>query len=108
MSYETVELNVTKLSENKYRDGNKVYIVANLIERAKELEPFDLPLIALNASSNVSDAASFTLLREQLEEVLETLTIREKRVLSRSKLRMWTSLLLMRWKVRKTAIKSKN
>ena len=53
MSYETVELNVTKLSENKYRDGNKVYIVANLIERAKELEPFDLPLIALNASSNV-------------------------------------------------------
>ena len=45
MSYETVELNVTKLSENKYRDGNKVYIVANLIERAKELEPFDLPLI---------------------------------------------------------------
>ena len=53
MSYETVELNVTKLSENKYRDGNKVYIVANLIERAKEFEPFDLPLIALNASSNV-------------------------------------------------------
>ena len=48
MSYETVELNVTKLSENKYRDGNKVYIVANLIELAKELEPFDLPLIALN------------------------------------------------------------
>ena len=43
MSYETVEINVTKLSENKYRDGNKVYIVANLIERAKELEPFDLP-----------------------------------------------------------------
>ena len=43
MSYETVELNVTKLSENKYRDGNKVYIVANLIERAKELEPFDCP-----------------------------------------------------------------
>ena len=28
-----------------------------------------------------ADAASFTLLREQLEEVLETLTIREKRVL---------------------------
>ena len=37
----------------KRQDGNKVYIVANLIERAKELEPFDLPLIALNASSNV-------------------------------------------------------
>lgn len=53
MPYKTVELNVTKLSENKYRDGNKVYIVANLIERAKDLEPFDLPLIGFNASSNV-------------------------------------------------------
>ena len=28
-----------------------------------------------------ADAASFTLLREQLEEVLETLTVREKKVL---------------------------
>ena len=35
------------LSENTYHAGDSVWIVSNLIEHAKNLEPFDLPLAAI-------------------------------------------------------------
>jgi hypothetical protein len=50
-----VKISSCAVADNEYRDGKRVWLVSNLIERAKGLEPFDLPLRALNAGSGVWD-----------------------------------------------------
>lgn len=41
------------MSENVYRAGDSVWVVANLIEHAKALTPFDLPLAAIYTGVHV-------------------------------------------------------
>lgn len=53
MDYKPVSINCTPLADNTFRDGNRRWIVSNLIERAKELEVFDLPLCAMFTGSNI-------------------------------------------------------
>jgi len=50
-----VQIDGCAMADNTFRDGDRVWIVANLIERAKGLEPFDLPLAAIHAGSRVWD-----------------------------------------------------
>lgn len=52
-SYPSVKIDGCFVADNTYTEGNKVWIVTNLIERAKELEPFDLPLAAIYSGSEV-------------------------------------------------------
>jgi hypothetical protein len=41
------------VDENRFVDGDKVWVVTNLIAKARDLEPFDLPLAAINSGSQV-------------------------------------------------------
>lgn len=41
------------VDENRFECGNKRWVVTNLIEKSKSLEPFDLPLMAIYSGSNV-------------------------------------------------------
>ena len=41
------------VADNKFVDGKKVWLVPNLIARAKDLVPFDLPLVAIHSGSQV-------------------------------------------------------
>ena len=52
-TYPTVKIDGCFVADNTYRDGDKVWIVTNLIARAKDLEPFDLPLAAIYSGSEV-------------------------------------------------------
>lgn len=52
-TYLAVKIASMKLSDNTFRSGSRVWVVANLIERAKSLEPFDLPLAAVHAGTEV-------------------------------------------------------
>lgn len=53
MSYNPVKLTPCTLAENCFKDEGKRWSVAGLIESAKELEPFDLPLCAIYIGSNI-------------------------------------------------------
>lgn len=48
-----VKIDGCHVSDNTFRDGERVWNVAGLIERAKELKPFDLPLAAIYSGSEV-------------------------------------------------------
>ncbi|MBY0238135.1 MAG: hypothetical protein K2X55_02365 [Burkholderiaceae bacterium] len=48
-----VKIDGCAVHENTYSEGDKVWVVTNLIARAKELEPFDLPLAAIYAGCEV-------------------------------------------------------
>jgi hypothetical protein len=54
-NYKPVTIQPTPLCSNTFRDGRRVWRVTSLIERAKGLEPFDLPLVALFSGSEVFD-----------------------------------------------------
>jgi hypothetical protein len=54
-TYKPVTIQPTPLCSNTFRDGRRVWRVTSLIERAKGLEPFDLPLVALFSGSEVFD-----------------------------------------------------
>jgi hypothetical protein len=41
------------VADNTFNDNGKVWIVTNLIARAKDLIPFDLPLAAIHVGSSV-------------------------------------------------------
>lgn len=52
-AYPAVVIENAPLSDNTFECGNRVWVVANLIEKARDLPVFDLPLIGLNAGSSV-------------------------------------------------------
>lgn len=51
--YKPVKMSPATLAENCFRDNNMRWSVASLIESAKGLECFDLPLCAVYIGSNV-------------------------------------------------------
>ena len=51
--YKPVKLTPCTLAENCFIDSGKRWSVASLIERAKDLEPFDLPLCAVYIAANI-------------------------------------------------------
>jgi hypothetical protein len=53
MEYKPVQITNSGMADNKFRDNGKVWLVSNLIERAKDLEPFDLPLCAMFTGSRI-------------------------------------------------------
>lgn len=52
-SYPEVKINGCFVADNTYQDGDKVWLVTNLIACAKDLAPFDLPLAAIYSGSEV-------------------------------------------------------
>lgn len=50
-----VKIDGCAVHENKYSHGDKVWAVPNLIARAQDLVPFDLPLAAIYTGCNVWD-----------------------------------------------------
>lgn len=55
MSYPLVQVEDGTLADNKYKDGNKVWYVSNLIERSKSLPVFEIPLCAIFVGQNIWD-----------------------------------------------------
>lgn len=53
MTIKPVTIEGCKVSDNKFRSGSRVWIVANLIEHAKGLPVFDLPLAAVHSGCQV-------------------------------------------------------
>jgi hypothetical protein len=49
----TVKINGVTMAENSHVCGDRVWTVANLVERAKGLPPFDLPIAALFVGAKV-------------------------------------------------------
>lgn len=52
-SFPTVDIDGCTVQDNRFKSGGKVWVVTNLIERAKDLVPFDLPLAAIYTGSEV-------------------------------------------------------
>ena len=52
-TYPAVKIDGCFVADNTSREGDQVWIVTNLIARAKELAPFDLPLAAIYSGSEV-------------------------------------------------------
>lgn len=70
--YTAVKIAGVTLAENTYQHEDRVWIVANLIERAKSLQPFDLPLAAIHAGSSVwAPITSAYGLAQQMRRVLD-------------------------------------
>ena len=53
MKYKPVKIFPTTYAQNRCYLDDRVYTAANLAEKAKDLEPFDLPLCAIDISANV-------------------------------------------------------
>lgn len=53
MKYTPVHIKGAALAENKFKDGNKVFLVTSLIEQAKGLPVVELPLAGIFIGSNV-------------------------------------------------------
>lgn len=71
-AYPAVKIEGAKLSENTFRSGDRVWVVANLIERARGLEPFDLPLAAIHAGTDVwSPVTSAYGLAKEMRRVMD-------------------------------------
>lgn len=70
--YPAVKIAGVTLAENTHSHGDKVWIVANLVERAKSLTPFDLPLAAVYSGSDVWDPVTSAYgLAQQMRRVLD-------------------------------------
>lgn len=54
-NYKPVSIQPSPLCANTFRDGKRVWRITSLIERAKGLEPFDLPLMAMFSGPKVFD-----------------------------------------------------
>ena len=52
-AYPALKIDGCFVADNTYREGDKVWIVTNLIACAKDLVPFDLPLAAIYSGSEV-------------------------------------------------------
>lgn len=48
-----VKITGCTVDENTYQDGENVWVVTNLIAKAKDLVPFDLPLSAIYSGSQI-------------------------------------------------------
>jgi hypothetical protein len=48
-----VKITGCTVDENTYQDGDNVWVVTNLIQKAKDLVPFDLPLAAIYSGTQV-------------------------------------------------------
>jgi hypothetical protein len=48
-----VKITGCRVDENTFQDGESVWVVTNLIAKAKDLIPFDLPLSAIYSGSQV-------------------------------------------------------
>jgi hypothetical protein len=71
-NYPTVKISEVPVHENTFTSGKKVWFVANLIDRSKELVQFDLPLAAIYAGSEVWDPVSSAYaLAKQMRRVLD-------------------------------------
>lgn len=71
-AYPAVKIAGVKLSENTFRSGDRVWVVANLIERARNLEPFDLPLAAIHSGTEVwSPVTSAYGLAKEMRRVMD-------------------------------------
>ena len=69
--YKPVKIEATQVHENKFRDGNKIWAVTNLIEQAEDLPVFDLPLCCINLGSRVwHPVESAKVLAEHMKRVL--------------------------------------
>lgn len=51
--YKPVRVKSVSVSENTYTDGDKVWTVSNLIERAKDLPVFDLPIQTIYIGAHI-------------------------------------------------------
>ena len=51
--YPEITVKGCSVDENTYQDGDRVWLVTNLIEKAKGLVPFDLPIAAIYSGSQV-------------------------------------------------------
>lgn len=51
--YKPVKLAPCTLAENRWKDGKKCWSAASLIEAAKSLEPFDLPLCCIYIATDI-------------------------------------------------------
>jgi hypothetical protein len=71
--YKPVQVSGCDVADNRYRWGDKVWLVSNLIERAKGLGVFDLPLQAINSGTSVwSPIESAYELAKAIKRVNET------------------------------------
>ena len=52
-AYPKVKLTPCPLARNRWKDGEKCWSVASLIEEAKGLEPFDLPLCCIYIATDI-------------------------------------------------------
>jgi hypothetical protein len=70
--YPIVDIKGVAVHENTFTSGKKVWFVANLIDRSKDLVPFDLPLVAVYTGSEVWDPVSSAFgLAKQMRRVLD-------------------------------------
>jgi hypothetical protein len=74
-NYQAVKIAGVSVHENTFTSGKKVWFVANLIDRSKDLVPFDLPLAAIYAGSEVWESVSSAYgLAKQMRRVLDVET----------------------------------
>ena len=70
-----VKIDGIKLSDNTFQDGDNVWYVTNLIDRAKDLVPFDIPLSGIYSGVEVwSPVSSAYDLAKQMRRVLDVNT----------------------------------
>lgn len=53
MAFPPVKLEACQLHENKFNDGNKRWLIPQLVEQAKELPVMEIPLCAIFTGSKV-------------------------------------------------------
>jgi hypothetical protein len=74
-NYQAVKIAGVSVHENTFTSGKKVWFVANLIDRSKDFVPFDLPLAAIYAGSEVWESVSSAYgLAKQMRRVLDVET----------------------------------
>ena len=67
-----IPINGCKLTENRYVFDGQVWLVSSLLEHAKGLEPFDLPLKHIHIDESVWKISSAVGLVEHLVRVMKT------------------------------------
>lgn len=72
INFPKVKIEGCPVEDNTFRSGDKVWQVPSLIERAKKLAPFDLPLAAIYSGSEVwTPIASAYALAKQMRRVMD-------------------------------------
>ena len=72
MTYQPVKIEAVPVHKNKFRDGSRCWAVTNLIEQAKGLPVFDLPLCCINVASKVWEPIEGAkALAEHMKRVME-------------------------------------